>query len=254
MPRPHRLVNHRLRRRWPAGSSTPRQRLAMLVAFAAVIGVLIGLLLPRVSPTIDKATGGYLAVGEAASALATLPVRADDAPDHASSYERDAFGFRTTDDDGDGCDVRDEVLERDLNDVVHKNRYSCVVQSGTLHDPYTGTDIEFMRGAGTSGAVQIDHVVSLSDAWRSGAHAWGTATRVRFANDPANLLAVDGAANQDKGDAAADFWLPPDETYVCAYVARQIGVKATYGLSVTAAEKDAMVKALAGCPGQSLPF
>ena len=193
-----------------------------------------------------------MAVGEAASAVAMLAVR-DGARHAGSTYDRDLFGFRTTDDDGDGCDVRDEVLARDLDDVVHRNRYSCVVQSGTLHDPYTGSDVDFVRGPGTSGAVQIDHVVALSDAWRSGAEGWDTATRVRFANDPANLLAVDGSANQEKGDAAADAWLPSNKSYVCQYVARQIGVKAAYGLSVTAAERDAMLKALAECPGQRLP-
>lgn len=244
--------------RHPHGG-TPTQRMAMLVALAILAGVLVGLALPRVSITIDKATGGYLATGPAARTLATLPVRDKQrtgAGSNDSAYDRESFGFRTTDDDGNGCDMRDDVLARDLDDVTFKARYgsdSCVVQSGTLHDPYTGRDIAFTRGAGTSAAVQVDHVVALSDAWRSGADQWDTATRLRFANDPANLLAVDGPANREKGDSTADAWLPPNDVYACAYVARQVGVKASYGLSVTAAEKDAMLGVLADCPGQPLP-
>ena len=84
---------------------------------------------------------------------------------------------------------------------------SCIVLSGTLDDPYTGEVITFERGEHSS-AVQIDHVVALSDAWQKGAQQWSAETREQFANDPANLLAVDGPANQQKGagDALGAGW------------------------------------------------
>ena len=128
-----------------------------------------------------------------------------------------------------------------------------MVLRGTLADPYTGTAIAFVRGAATSSRVQIDHVVALSDAWQKGAQQWSTQTRTRFANDPLNLLAVDGPTNQRKSDGDAATWLPPRTSYRCAYVARQTAVKARYRLWVTAAEKDAVRRVLATCPGQRVP-
>ncbi len=102
-------------------------------------------------------------------------------------------------------------------------------------------------------AVQIDHVVALSDAWKSGASEWDAAKRYRFGNDPDNLLAVGGSVNHDKSDASAAYWLPPNSDFGCAYVARQIEVKAKYGLTVTSAERDAMLGVLHDCPGCDIP-
>ena len=129
----------------------------------------------------------------------------------------------------------------------------CVVASGTLQDPYSGETIPFVRGQGTSSAVQIDHVVALSDSWQKGAQQWDAATREAFANDPLNLLAVDGPLNQQKGDGDTATWLPPNKAFRCAYVARQVGVKHAYGLWVTQAEQDAMVRVLSTCPDEPLP-
>jgi hypothetical protein len=95
--------------------------------------------------------------------------------------------------------------------------------------------------------VQIDHVVALSNAWQTGAQQLSAEDRARFANDPRNLLAVDGGSNAAKGDADAATWLPPDTTFRCDYVARQVEVKAAYALWVTAAERDAIERVLAGC-------
>ncbi|MFC7657082.1 HNH endonuclease family protein [Pseudonocardia benzenivorans] len=125
--------------------------------------------------------------------------------------------------------------------------------TGSLHDPYTGKNISFVRGQGTSEAVQIDHVVALSDAWQKGAQQLDPATRTLLGNDPLNLLAVDGPTNQSKGDGDAATWLPPTKSYRCDYVARQVAVKQKYGLWVTAAERDAIAGVLAGCPGEPLP-
>lgn len=167
-----------------------------------------------------------------------------------TGYARtEKFGTAWDDGSGRSCDTRQRILARDLVDVVYRGG-SCTVASGVLHDPYTGRTIDFVRGQKTSTAVQIDHVVALSDAWQKGAQQWDQATRVAFANDPGNLLAVDGPTNEKKGDGDAATWLPPDKSYRCAYVARQIGVKARYGVWVTKAEKEAMARVLATCPKQ----
>jgi len=105
-----------------------------------------------------------------------------------------------------GCDMRNIILKRSLTET-ELSTDGCVVLSGMLADPYTGTNIEFQRGASTSADVQIDHVVALSDAWQKGAQSMPYEQRVEFANDPLNLLAVDGEANQKKGDSDAASWL-----------------------------------------------
>jgi Protein of unknown function (DUF1524) len=191
--------------------------------------------------------------GSALALLGTLAVKGR-AP-HAG-YDRDEFGSAWTDDNGvrfghNGCDTRNDVLRRDLVDRTLKaGTHGCVVLTGVLHDPYTGTDIAFRRGEGTSDAVQIDHVVALSDAWQTGAQQWTRTQRVDLANDPLELLAVDGTTNLRKGDGDAATWLPPSKAYRCAYVARQVAVKARYRLWVTPAERDAVARVLGRCPDE----
>lgn len=147
-----------------------------------------------------------------------------------------------------------DILNRDLTGVRHKWRtHNCVVKSGKLHDPYTGKDIKFKKGKKTSTAVQIDHVVALSDAWQKGAQKLSEERRTALANDPYNLLAVQGRANQKKSDGDAATWLPSNKGFRCEYVARQIGVKHKYSLWVTQAEKEAMAKVLSSCPTQTVP-
>lgn len=230
--------------------SNPLERVLILAVIAVVVGVGAGVILPKVNPEAGELTGEYVASGDAAETLETL--RVDDHQD-GSGYERDYFGFRETDDDGDGCDVRDEVLARDLEDVTFTTPGGCQVQSGVLHDLYTGKTIDFVRGPQTSSAVQIEHVVALENAWQSGARDWDTAKRYRFGNDMYNLLAADGRANQEKGSASAAYWLPTNADFRCEYVARQIGVKDKYDLSVTTKEIQAMLSVLRSCPGQEVP-
>lgn len=187
----------------------------------------------------------------AADILAKLPVKGR-AP--KTGYSRDEFGPSWSDVDHNGCDTRNDILKRDLKDVTYKaGTHDCVVLTGTLNDPYTATSISFQRGQDTSNAVQIDHVVALSDAWQKGAQQLSEETRKSFANDPYNLLAVDGPANQQKSDGDAATWLPANKSFRCEYVARQIGVKQKYSLWVTQAEHDAMANVLSSCPGQSVP-
>ena len=189
--------------------------------------------------------------GTAVTTLATLTVKGR-AP--RTGYDRDLFGQAWADVDRNGCDTRNDILRRDLAGIVLKpGTHGCLVLTGSLADPYTGTRIDFVRGRGTSSAVQVDHVVALSDAWQKGARRWSTETRTAFANDPLNLLAVDGPTNQRKGDGDAATWLPPRTAFRCAYVARQVAVKHRYRLSVTSAERDAMVRVLTACPAQALP-
>ena len=187
-------------------------------------------------------------VSDAASALTTLqslPVKGR-AP--KTGYSRDQFGHAWTDTDRNGCDTRNDILRRDLYEVTVKpGTRACTVLSGTLEDPYTGVSIHFRRGKDTSRAVQIDHVVALSDAWQTGAQELSKQQRIELANDPDNLLAVDGAANQQKSDADAATWLPANKAYRCIYVEKQVRIKAKYGLWVKAAEKEAMVRVLNDC-------
>jgi hypothetical protein len=191
------------------------------------------------------------AAGTVAALLDTLPVKGR-AP--RTGYDRERFGQAWADTDRNGCDTRNDVLRRDLQAIVIRaGTHGCVVLSGTLADPYTGTAIAFARGAATSSRVQIDHVVALSDAWQKGAQQWSAQTRTRFANDPLNLLAVDGPTNQRKSDGDAATWLPPRTSYRCTYVSRQTAVKARYGVWITAAEKGAVRRVLATCPGQRVP-
>lgn len=172
----------------------------------------------------------------------------------ATAYDRSEFGIRWAEIDHNGCDTRNDILRRDLSAVKTKaGTHDCTVLSGTFTEPYTGKYQQFQKGAETSSKIQIDHVVALSNAWKTGASKWDTKTRERFANDPLNLLAVDGSANQDKKDKDAASWLPPNKGFQCQYVALQVAVKNKWHLWVTPAEKRAMATVAASCPAQPLP-
>ena len=231
-----------------------------LVLMAAMVVAWVGACTPvtSTSPSDSAAGPGNSAEpsssvkgGSALAALATLAVKGR-AP--KTGYDRSLFGQAWADVDRNGCDTRNDVLRRDLAPYVLKSGTNgCLVLSGTLHDPYTGMTIAFVRGRSTSSTVQIDHVVPLSDAWQKGAQQWSTPRRTGFANDLLNLLAVDGLTNQRKSDGDAATWLPPNKAYRCSYAARQLAVKAKYGLWVTSAERDALGRILATCPSQTLP-
>ncbi|MFT3900437.1 MAG: HNH endonuclease family protein [Gordonia sp. (in: high G+C Gram-positive bacteria)] len=166
-----------------------------------------------------------------------------------TGYRRSVFGRAWSDDVSvpsgrNGCRTREDVLQRDLTDVVLQGR--CKVMSGWLDDPYTGERLHFERGVDVK-AIQIDHVVALADAWRTGAQEWTPQRRLEFANDPRNLQTTAGWANRRKGSSNAASWLPPNKSFRCTYVGRQIEVKQRYGLWVVAAERDAMRRVLAKC-------
>ncbi|MEE2522927.1 HNH endonuclease family protein [Pseudarthrobacter sp. J75] len=165
-------------------------------------------------------------------------------------YSREQFGQAWFDVDRNGCDTRNDILRRDLTDVTFTRNSQCGVAAGTLVDPYTAKVVAFQRGSQTSREVQIDHVVALSDAWQKGAQELTPAQRQALANDPLNLIAADGDANQQKGAGDTATWLPKNKSIRCHYVARQVSVKIAYGLWITQAEKDAMKRVLGACPEQ----
>lgn len=197
---------------------------------------------PAVPPTAEQSSSDL-----ALNLLDTLNVKGRASK---TGYSRDEFGGGWA--QLDGCDTRNLILIRDLVDEAVNDK--CEVVSGVLNDPYTGRQIAFVRGAKTSSLVQIDHVVALSDAWQKGAASWDYTKRVVLANDPLELLAVEGAANEQKSNGDAATWLPSNKVFRCQYVARQIAVKSKYDLWATTAEVDAMRRVLNSCPGQTLPL
>jgi hypothetical protein len=163
-------------------------------------------------------------------------------------YDRDAFGPAWADTDGNGCDQRDDVLVRDLTGETRSSADGgCTVVAGHLDDAYTGRGIDFTRGARTSAAVQIDHLVPLSWAWRHGAWAWSDERRERLATDVDELQAVDGPTNQDKSDQGPATWLPPDAAYRCLYVTRFAFVVSRYDLGMDDADRAAVQRVLGAC-------
>ncbi|GAB3774604.1 hypothetical protein FB382_003791 [Nocardioides ginsengisegetis] len=183
--------------------------------------------------------------GTALALLATLPVKGR-AP--MTGYDRDRFGPAWLDVNRNGCDERNDILARDLTGTREQN---CRILDGTLIDPYTARTIHYVYGDGA--LVDIDHVVALGNAWATGASRWSVLKRAGLATDPLNLLAVDASANRQKGDGDAATWLPPNKAYRCAYVARQVAVKAKFGLWVTAPERSAIQRVLSRCPDQPVP-
>lgn len=205
------------------------------------------------------AAGFFLLNGQGTDSFAATPTASTSATDvlarlavkgraPKTGYSRDQFGQVWADIDRNGCDTRNDIMKRDLTDLVFKaGTRDCLVISGTLIDRYSGETINFVRGNGTSMEVQIDHVVALSNAWQTGAFKLSVVQRTALANDPLNLFAVKGKLNSQKSDGDAATWLPPLKSFRCAYVSQQIAVKAKYGLWVTPPEKAAMVSILSKC-------
>ena len=147
----------------------------------------------------------------------------------------------------DGCSLRQRILKRELGDTAILD--GCDVIAGEFDEPYIG-EHRILKNKSDVAKIQIDHVVALSDAWQKGAQYKDYETRNAIATDPLNLLAVDGAANEQKSDGDAATWLPKNKKFRCQYVARQVSVKFKYGLWVTEAEKQAILKVLTNCPNE----
>ncbi|GAA3991201.1 HNH endonuclease family protein [Streptomyces marokkonensis] len=167
-----------------------------------------------------------------------------------TGYDRDEFGYAWMDTaDGvpfarNGCDTRNDLLKRDGEKVRFRSGSDCVIVAMTLDDPYTGTSIEWRKEKASE--VQIDHVVPLSYSWQMGSSRWAESKREQLANDPLNLLPVEGRANSAKGDSGPATWLPPSKTIRCAYAVRFAQVADKYELAVTASDRRMMLKQCGG--------
>lgn len=232
-----------------------RRRATLIFIGSAILLVLLALAMPKMiaeSPAFDITFPWQQAAqnnapaqsGSALEALSALEVKGR-AP--KTGYTRAEFGngWATIN----GCSTRDIIMYRDLINVTLSNE--CTIISGLLNDVYTGMPIEFTKA--DANAIQIDHVVALSNAWQTGAQQLTAKQRQQLANDPLELIAVSGPANQAKSDSDAASWLPSNKPFRCEYVARQIAVKQKYSLWVTPPEQEAMKNVLATCPSQAMP-
>ncbi|TQK45039.1 uncharacterized protein DUF1524 [Streptomyces sp. SLBN-118] len=168
-----------------------------------------------------------------------------------TGYARDRFGYAWMDSAPggipfahNGCDSRNDLLKRDGEKVRFRAGSDCVVTSMTLQDPYTGKTIEWTKSRATT--VQIDHVMPLSYDWQMGASRWTKGKREDIANDPLNLIPVDGPTNGAKSDSGPAAWLPPNKQIRCSYVVRFAQVSLKYDLPVTAADKEMMLEQCRG--------
>ena len=231
-----------------------RRRATLILIGGTIVLALLAGAMPKLieeSPPLDitfpwqqPVTTQPAPAGSALEVLNSLEVKGR-AP--KTGYARDQFGsgWATVN----GCSTRDIIMYRDLINVTLSDE--CTIASGILNDTYTGEVIEYTKE--NASIIQIDHVIALSDAWQTGAQQLSEKTRQQLANDPLELIAVQGEANQQKSDADAASWLPSNKSFRCQYVARQVAVKQKYSLWVTAAEKQAIIDVLSSCPGQTLP-
>lgn len=230
-----------------------RGHLLWLAAIAALAVIVAGQVLTTAGGHDSAASAAAPTVTPGADVLegvTVIPRRV-----RAGDYRRAAFGDSWDDDNGapgghNGCDTRNDILTRDLVDITYVGTKRCpqAVAAGTLRDPYTNGTVAFVRGEQVGASVQIDHIVPLAFAWDMGARDWPDPLRKRFANDPANLLAVAGQANQDKGDLPPGEWMPPNTAFWCQYAVQFTEVLRGYGLSVDEASARELQNAAASCP------
>jgi hypothetical protein len=171
--------------------------------------------------------------------LAVLNI--DDRPSPVGSYRRDDWPH-WKDPDGNGCDARQDTLIRWSTSpaTVDRSR-GCKVLAGTWVSPYDGLV------TASPAEIQIDHMVPLAEAFRSGGWQWDAGRRRQFANDPIELVAASSGSNNAKSDSPPNEWRPGRTEAWCAYADRWVTVKATYGLTVTSSERDALGQMLDTC-------
>ncbi len=218
------------------------RRLAVLVAALAVAALSLSCSeLDALLQELEESNGGRVPA-DAGKALKGLKVSP---PGSMAGYDREdfphwsdaqEFGWDVSDS---ACDVREAALIRD-GEAVEVGE-GCDVESGRWLDPYT------TRTYTDPLDIDIDHLVPLANAYRSGASEWDEAERERYANDPDNLLSVEDNANQEKGDKGPEAWKPPRAAYHCAYSKKWIGIKHYWALSVTREEKSALKQMLSTC-------
>ena len=225
----------------------------------SIAGAMLAILIAAQVVTAEQRAPRFVAAADVPTVAPGVDVLADvpeiPARIRGSDYRRAAFGESWTDENSapgghNGCDTRNDVLGRDLVDKTYVGTSRCptAVATGTLYDPYTNAVIAFTRGPKVGEAVQIDHLVPLALAWDLGAHDWPDDLRTRFANDPANLLAVSGPANQAKGDKQPADWMPPNHDFWCQYAVQFAAVLRGYGLPVDVPSAAVLRDAAATCP------
>lgn len=241
-----------------------RARWALTYAALAMLGVVAIPLLPKIfaaaappaveapivtsspsattpPPTTPTASADGSEAAQALAALRDVPV----APAGQIDYDEAIYGPKWADIAHTGCDTRNQILQRDLVDVVFKpGTHDCVVLRGTLHDAYTGQTVTFTRVSGGYQPVQIDHVVPRATAAAHGALRLTPEQRLQFANDPLNLQTT--TANQKKGNRGPAEYMPTP-AYACTYAIRYVEVSAKYALSIDAADHTVLEQTLAGC-------
>ncbi|MBQ1109725.1 HNH endonuclease family protein [Streptomyces sp. 404i] len=188
------------------------------------------------APSAQAAMPTPVSAATARTYLGQLTVGAEGS---SSGYSRDKFPHWIT--QSGACNTREVVLKRDGANVQQDS--SCAAVSGSWFSPYDGATWS------AASDVDIDHMVPLAEAWRSGASSWTTAQRQSFANDLTRpqLIAVTDNVNQSKGDQDPAEWMPPTSSYKCTYVRAWVHVKKHYNLTVDSAEKSALQSALNGC-------
>ncbi|GAA3058417.1 HNH endonuclease family protein [Streptomyces roseofulvus] len=215
----------------PVGKVYAR-RAAVLASTAAL--ALTGLV--TTAPSAQAAMPTPVSAATARTYLAALTVKAEGS---LTGYSRDLFPHWIT--QSGTCNTRETVLKRDGSNVVTDS--SCASVSGSWYSPYDGATWT------VASDLDIDHVVALAEAWRSGANSWTTSQRQAFANDLTRpqLIAVTDNVNQAKSDLDPAEWLPPRTAYHCTYARAWVHTKYHYNLSVDAAEKSALQSVLNGC-------
>jgi hypothetical protein len=179
---------------------------------------------------------GIPSASTARTQLSSLRVAADGSN---TGYSRDLFPHWHT--VTGACNTREQVLKRDGTNVVVDS--SCAATSGRWYSPYDGATWS------AASDVDIDHIIPLANAWRTGARSWTTAKREQFANDLSGpqLIAVTDDVNQAKGDKSPESWKPPLTSYHCTYARMWIGSKYKWALTVNSAEKSALTTMLNSC-------
>ncbi|MCM2388694.1 HNH endonuclease family protein [Streptomyces albipurpureus] len=213
------------------GNSRPRRTTVLVPAVALALTSLL-----TSAPTAQAAPPTPVSAATARSYLGQLTERAEGS---SSGYSRSRFPHWIT--QSGTCNTRETVLKRDGRNVVQDA--GCAAVSGTWYSEFDGATWS------AASDVDIDHIVPLAEAWRSGASSWTTARRQAFANDLSGpqLIAVTDNVNQAKGDKDPAEWLPPRTAYRCVYVRMWVQVKHSYGMTVDTAEKSALRSTLNGC-------
>ena len=210
------------------------------IARGAVIGLSMTVATAALVATASPAQATPPNIPSKATAQAELNVLTVASEGSMSGYSRDLFPHWIT--ISGTCNTRETVLKRDGTNVVVDS--SCAAISGSWFSPYDGATWF------AASDVDIDHVVPLAEAWRSGANSWSTSSRQAFANDLTRpqLIAVTDNVNQAKGDQDPSTWQPPVTSYRCTYARMWIADKYYWSLKLQSSEKSALQTMLNSCP------